>query len=112
MQADTDGQLQSGDGRQIGNPLLHVDGGLAGILGRLEGGKQLVARRLHCPAAVAVDRALHAFQAALDGMNRFGIPQPLEKRGTAGDIGVHHDLVSGAGAHGRRFGLNLLKLRL
>jgi hypothetical protein len=43
VQADADGQLEAGNRRQIGDPLLHVDGRLAGFLAGLEGAEQFVA---------------------------------------------------------------------
>ena len=99
VEADADGQLQSGNRRQVGNPLLHVDRRLAGIFRLLEGSEQFVADDLHGLALVAVDRALHAFQAAFDGMHRFLVAQPFKQRRAAGNVGKHHDQSSLLGAH-------------
>ena len=112
MKPNADRQFEPGYRRQVGDALLHVDSSLAGILGSIEGGEQFIAGGLHGPTPITVNRTLHAFQAALNRMNCLCIPEPFKQRGTASDIGIHHDLVTGGGAHGRQKYDKLLKLGL
>ena len=104
MEPDAHRELEAGDRGQRGHALPDVERGVPGRLGVVEGGQQVTAGRLeHAPAA-AGDHALHARDAALDGIGRLALAHAADQPVGAGNVGEQQRGVAGKRLHRRRGG--------
>ncbi|MEF8769469.1 MAG: hypothetical protein V5B59_17685 [Candidatus Accumulibacter contiguus] len=78
MKTDLDRQLNAGDGWQVGDPPLHGDGRLAGIVGVGEDCGEVVPTGLHNAAVKAINATAHAFHATVNGVQGFGTSEFFE----------------------------------
>ena len=85
--AHADGHLHARNRGQVGDALLHLDGGVDHGIGRVERGQHLVAADPDDAPAAGLDGALDALETAVDGARGLRAAELFMQARAAGDAG-------------------------